>query len=116
MIPMTTARTVAPNLGGRANNRSRAEVASYYLSWTAVPHSDCRPLTGGVSPGVAGPFISTRTSKMSMSCRRRSSGGNRMNSRAAALQAATRFASFHSARPVTPGGSLRLRGCAIGIA
>ena len=49
-------------------------------------------------------------------CSVRSSAGSFMNSRAAALQAATRFASFHSAMPVTPGGSLRLRGRAIGIA
>ena len=110
MIPMTTARAVAPNLGGRANTRSRAAVANHSPGvWARSPGSQ----PGDSSPGF---FISTRTFSMAINCRRRSAGGSFMNSRAAALQAATRFASFHSAMPVTPGGSLRLRGRAIGIA
>lgn len=46
----------------------------------------------------------------------RSSGGSAMKARAAAEQAATRCASFHSDMPITPTGSLRCRGRSIGIA
>jgi len=55
---MTTARTVAPNLGGRANTHSRAAVAYHSPGvWARSPGSQ----PGDSSPGF---FISTRTLSM----------------------------------------------------